>query len=559
MRLSPGRSMNIAAHQLRHERIVGRKVRVLALHGAPANSNVMKFQTAPLRRLLGEDVEWVVPDAKYNFTPTDGAGTALDQRFKQERTPFEERIGRGKPFVSWFKLLAARAAPQHELVTSDVISDPESFEGSISQITEVLEQEGPIDVVVAFSQGVIVASNVAHRLRKVGKPIPWRLSLFFSCTAPCPCDMFEPPLSVPTFFVTSPQYVEHTFGVSAFSELYSDIVFLEHEDGFSFPTSQPRAQEIYERLAAEFWKRCTGETKRGAWAAWCTGEVGQEEASAGSSEDEAPKEACSVEVAALVPATLAGLLQTGACLVADTRTRAEARSCPFPGAEGDVSFLRLQMAPREAGQDLAPLRDDGRRVVVVSVDGERCKEYCSLLVSKFGFRTDQVCRLDGGLQRWRVWEAQNKVAANEIRKAHGMPTTGMAEAHGIAPGDLAALLGTRLCVVADARQPAEMRGRPFFGVQRDISFYLAQRRPQEVRRSLEALQQQTPPLPLVVVSLAGDRCREYCALLLGNFGLSAEHVLRLDGGICAWDAWEEENAALGDELRLAYGLPDRRS
>eukprot|EP00439_Symbiodinium_sp_Y106_P032255 s1341_g3.t2 len=50
-----------------------RKPRVLALHGAPSNSNIMKFQTAQLRKLAGEDFEWLFADGRCAWKPLPGS------------------------------------------------------------------------------------------------------------------------------------------------------------------------------------------------------------------------------------------------------------------------------------------------------------------------------------------------------------------------------------------------------------------------------------------------------------------------------------------------------
>lgn len=552
--------------------ILGRKVRVLALHGAPANSNVMRFQTAALRRQLGPDVEWIYPDALYETTPTEGLRHESKHYLGSETSAFEERLSQGKPFVSWFRLVDAPATEDddepdpEELMTSDQVM----MHGSMKQLVELLDKEAPIDVLVAFSQGVLMGTFLANRLRVLGKPIPWRLALLFTSTGPCACDSFEPALPIPAVFVTSPKYHSYAYGVSAMKKLYHEVTVAEHEDGMTFPTTQPRAQEIYQRLEVEFWQHCREPRKRGTWASWCSGSLAPQAprplaGAAGRPHDRAEPGAdgLRVEVALLAPGALAGLLLSDACLVADSRTLAEVRSSPpFPGSQGDVGLVRLQMAPQAALIELARLRDDGRRVVAISVDGERCEEYSSLLVRRYGFREEQVCRLAGGLEAWEAWEAEHEAEANEVRRAYGLPERRRTPAvAAVSPQDLADSLLAGRCVVADARQANEQRGRPFPGAQREISFYLAEKRPEEVHASLQRLREERrgqPPLRVVAVSACGQRCREYCVLLSAGFGLPEEQVSRLEGGTSAWTAWESANPEQAAELRMACGLPPVR-
>jgi len=58
--------------------------------------------------------------------------------------------------------------------------------------------------------------------------------------------------------------------------------------------------------------------------------------------------------------------------------------------------------------------------------------------------------------------------------------------------------------------------------------------------------------------MAGARCGQYCALLIDDFGFSADKVSYLEGGILAWEAWEAENSELADAIRTVNGLPRSR-
>ncbi|CAE7661612.1 unnamed protein product [Symbiodinium sp. CCMP2456] len=75
-----------------------RKPRVLALHGAPSNSNIMKFQTGQLRKLAGEDFEWLFVDGPCAWKPLPGSKLMN----LAERTPVEKAIAKDKPFVQWY-------------------------------------------------------------------------------------------------------------------------------------------------------------------------------------------------------------------------------------------------------------------------------------------------------------------------------------------------------------------------------------------------------------------------------------------------------------------------
>merc|ERR1712176_72994 len=76
--------------------VVGRKLRVLAMHSTAGNSNIMKFQCAQLRQVMGKEAEWLYIDGP---TPWHPHGDLGDER---ERTDFEKTIAKDKPFMQWF-------------------------------------------------------------------------------------------------------------------------------------------------------------------------------------------------------------------------------------------------------------------------------------------------------------------------------------------------------------------------------------------------------------------------------------------------------------------------
>merc|ERR1719433_1578455 len=78
--------------------VQGRKMRVVGIHGTPANANVMKFQCSQLRKAAGSDVEWLFWDAPTPWQPVPGSTWPNDQ----ERSEFEVRLAQGKPFVQWY-------------------------------------------------------------------------------------------------------------------------------------------------------------------------------------------------------------------------------------------------------------------------------------------------------------------------------------------------------------------------------------------------------------------------------------------------------------------------
>jgi len=129
----------------------------------------------------------------------------------------------------------------------------------------------------------------------------------------------------------------------------------------------------------------------------------------------------SAEVKIIHAQHLAEMLRTQNCLVADVRELDESRGKIFPGAYKDITFNTLRRRPAEAQKRLAPLLEDSRQIVAISNTGMRCAVYCTMLVDQFGFDSNRICWLKGGLCEWDAWHKKNPEQGEEIRRDYGLP------------------------------------------------------------------------------------------------------------------------------------------
>ncbi|CAL1171025.1 unnamed protein product [Cladocopium goreaui] len=106
------------------------------------------------------------------------------------------------------------------------------------------------DVVVAFSQGGTMLAIYMDEMRKALRPVQWRLGVFF-CGAMIDDEDFQllDKLPLPALYIhggdTDP-WGRH--GEKMLPKMYTELEMLEHSDGHSFPSAQPRAGEIYQRV-----------------------------------------------------------------------------------------------------------------------------------------------------------------------------------------------------------------------------------------------------------------------------------------------------------------------
>lgn len=232
---------------LAHAPVEGRKLRILAVHGTPANSNVIKFQTSPLRTLLRKEAEWLFPDAPLPWAPTDGSTFPSEQ----PRSESEVRIAQGKPFVQWYRTVVHGADGADDVWEG--VAESNDF------LERFCEREAPVDVVVAFSQGSSAVSLFVEHLRRKQLKPPWRLMIFFcGGNVDDPASAPQEPCLVPTIYVSGGRLDPFDVFIHAsVGRAYPQLRLLEHGDGHSFPSTAPRAGEVYAEVA-EAIRRCAG-------------------------------------------------------------------------------------------------------------------------------------------------------------------------------------------------------------------------------------------------------------------------------------------------------------
>lgn len=247
-----------AERELRRSRsllpVEGRKARVLAMHGCPGNASIMKFMCNTLKTMSGDDMEWVFPDGPCPWTPVPGS---TDPK-SMEPSEFAKRIAGKKPFVAWYSHPAdldpaAKKPPKLRKDTGDYvgITTYGRVEEGIQFLDEYLQQEAPIDVVVAFSQAGTLLAMLIEAYRKRGKEVPWRLSVVF-CGGMIddPDFQFDEMSPQPTVYIVGgdndPWAVS---GKTCLPLMYTDLTVLEHNDGHVLPTTQPQAGEVYARVS----------------------------------------------------------------------------------------------------------------------------------------------------------------------------------------------------------------------------------------------------------------------------------------------------------------------
>lgn len=230
---------------------IGRKkIRVLALHGGGSNARIMEYQTMALRKALGDRAEWRYLDGR-RIWETD-----------QKPDEMMVALAKGEPFRGWYAVTndgPKDADYNAKLFDPSVNFTYDEVEKGVEYVQSTLEKDGPFDVVVAFSQGCVIAHLVAALIRERGDPMPWRLSVLFAGMKVRDGRyerLFEEPLEVPCLQIYGRQDPFYDYGMKSQPQMYQNPVLLEHDEAHRFPVVKPAATELYERVIEEMLWHC---------------------------------------------------------------------------------------------------------------------------------------------------------------------------------------------------------------------------------------------------------------------------------------------------------------
>lgn len=152
------------------------KLRFLCLHGFRTNKKIMEDQTRELRAALGVNAEFVFLNGPH--VAEGDSDPMIEGRYKDF-----------KPFHEWWCLprykgshgpdVTARAMKRAEE------QDPDNewymhFEGvyqTIEYVQDQIQQLGPFDIALGFSQGSVMLTVLSMWYLKHQRPVPWTLSM----------------------------------------------------------------------------------------------------------------------------------------------------------------------------------------------------------------------------------------------------------------------------------------------------------------------------------------------------------------------------------------------
>jgi len=257
---------------------------------------VNKVQLATLKGMLGPDAEWTFLAGSEAWEYYEGEPIVSDM---------EKLIAGKSQLMNWY-MDKAHEGPgrSNRSKQFDPSVDVEFYDiqESIDKVLQFINENGPFDVIVGFSQACILLHMVIGWLRqqpltdetsspnimdvqnmdvqRIGREragnkmcsaedMPWRLSIFVSGMHVRDRrwqHLVDTPSKAqhPTVFINGKadgyyDYAQDGFGCgSSQEEYYQNPLVLSHDQAHEFPTLQPRAREIYNNVIDQIWYHCGG-------------------------------------------------------------------------------------------------------------------------------------------------------------------------------------------------------------------------------------------------------------------------------------------------------------
>mmetsp|Transcript_126899 Transcript_126899/g.224967 ORF Transcript_126899/g.224967 Transcript_126899/m.224967 type:complete len:273 (+) Transcript_126899:71-889(+) len=207
-----------------------RKIRVACFHGTASSSKIMRMQLAPLNRLAGfkDMVELVYIEGSIYATedPKNHMIASMQKAF---------------PNQSLFQYVRYDWESQYGM------SDYKNIDEFVTHAESQMQANGPIDGVISFSQGSILALMLAARAQS-GDGMPLAFLVHMCSSAPMWTyrykDLFQAPLAIPSLFITGEKDTIAQ-GCVELPKYYSKPMALCHSaDHRPFPPARQEADEL---------------------------------------------------------------------------------------------------------------------------------------------------------------------------------------------------------------------------------------------------------------------------------------------------------------------------
>ena len=244
--------------------------RFLSLHGGGANATVNRMQLARLIKAFRDEAGLHGPN-DIEFDHVEGT-----REWKHKDPMLVKMLGEKAQFFGWYGVENSADADSADgrAYVSALLDESVKFEyidadKALDQIDAHIQQHGPYDALVGFSQGATVATMLTARTLQraaagVGPPPSWRCNLMLSALAPraegVPGCFIPEPASppIPDFPCIMCIGVQDPFLEVAQKNrlIYGNLQWFEHSGGHEAPTRSKEDAHVAAKVARAVWKAC---------------------------------------------------------------------------------------------------------------------------------------------------------------------------------------------------------------------------------------------------------------------------------------------------------------
>ncbi|KAG9406025.1 hypothetical protein AC1031_003947 [Aphanomyces cochlioides] len=213
------------------------RVRILCLHGSRTNADIISMQVGGFRQAFGNSAEFV-----WFNSPRPASG--------RPQQPIIDFFGEEGPYYEWWTPFERNRT-----------SYPEWRE-TLPYVQNYVQQNGPFDVVIGFSQGAAMATLLTAHYQAKGQKIPYKAVILVCGLCPregMPEELrIEPgvqkfgPLKIPSFHIIGEKDEIFDLGQELIDSYVESSRFVHiHPDDHRFPspaTNRALYKDIVERI-----------------------------------------------------------------------------------------------------------------------------------------------------------------------------------------------------------------------------------------------------------------------------------------------------------------------
>lgn len=231
------------------KRAPSRPMQVLCFCGGYSNRRVMEYQTAALREMMQDVAVFTYLDGQFEIHD-DGLLKMEPHLYAGLSSLTGDALLR-----NWFESEFDPPVPPGWMINEHVkdMSVKEyflDFEDVLERIMTWIRQRGPFDVLLGFSTGCTMVTQITNSLAKEGKDIPWKFNVLFSPMFVRDTRYRHKPLSYPPCVqIFGRQDPFFTYTRKRATEEYVDPAIIEFDGAHAVPRQSEQNLRVFQEVS----------------------------------------------------------------------------------------------------------------------------------------------------------------------------------------------------------------------------------------------------------------------------------------------------------------------